>query len=204
MDSMIRHLARVLGLVLVCAAVTAWAQDSVRVRAKIERVEGQTLLVKSRDGAELKVAMTDNVVVVGLVKGSFADIKPGSFVGVTGMPRADGTFEAVEVHVFPESMRGTGEGHRPWDLKPHSTMTNGSVDHLVTGVEGQTMTLKYKDGEKQFVVPPSTPIVTFVLGNKSELTPGTEIFIAAATKQPDGTLQAARVNFGKDGLTPPM
>ncbi len=204
MDSMNRHLARALGLVLVCAAMTAWAQDSLRVRARIERVEGQTLLVKSRDGAELKIVLTDNAVIVGLVKGSFADIKPGSFVGVTGLPRADGTLEAVEVHVLPESMRGNGEGHRPWDLKPQSTMTNGSVEHKVAGVEGQTMILKYKHGEKKFVVEPSTPIVTNLLGNKSELTPGTEIFIPAATKQPDGTLQAARVSFGKDGLTPPM
>jgi len=162
------------------------------------------LLVKSRDGAELKVALTDNAVIVGLVKASFSDIKPGSFVGATGLPQADGTLKAVEVHIFPETMRGSGEGHRPWDLRPQSTMTNGSVEHPVTGVEGQTLTLKYKDGEKKFVVPPDTPIVTYVLGNKSELTPGTEIFVPAAKKLPDGTLETARVNFGRDGLTPPM
>ncbi len=178
--TMVRRLAGVGGLVLLCVAATAWAQDSMRVRARIVRVEGQTLLVRSRDGAELKVALTDNAVIVGLVKASFADIKPGSFVGATGLRQADGTLKAVEVHIFPESMRGAGEGHRPWGLAPESTMTNGSVEHPVTGVDGQTMVLKYKDGEKKFIVPPDTPIVIYVPGSKSELKAGTEIFISAA------------------------
>jgi hypothetical protein len=120
------------------------------------------------------------------------------------MPQADGSQRAVEVHIFPEAMRGTGEGHRPWDLRPQSTMTNANVEETVTGIDGQTLTLKYKDGEKKVIVPPDTPIVTYVMGNRSELAPGTKIFIPAATKQPDGTLETARVNFGKDGLTPPM
>ena len=204
MRKMIRRVATVGGFVLVFAGSTTWAQDTVRVRGTIERVEGQTLVVKSRDGAELKVALADNAVIVGLVKASLSDIKPGSFVGVTGMPQADGSQKAVEVHILPEAMRGTGEGHRPWDLRPQSTMTNANVEQIVAGIDGQTLTLKYKDGEKKIIVPPDTPIVTYMPGDKSELRPGVKIFIAAAKKQPDGTLQAPRVNFGKDGLTPPM
>ena len=204
---MIRRGATVGGFVLVFAASTTWAQDTVRVRGTIEQVEGQTLMVKSRDGAELKVVLADNALIVGIVKASLSDIKPGSFVGVTGMPQADGSQKAVEVHIFPEAMRGTGEGHYPWDLQPQSTMTNAnvvSVEQTVTGVEGRTLTMKYKDGEKKIIVPPDVPIVTYVMGDKSELKPGAKIFIAAAKRQPDGTLQAPLVNFGKDGLTPPM
>ncbi len=207
MQKMIRHVATVGGFVLVFAASTTWAQDTVRVRGTIEQVEGQTLRVRSRDGAELKVVLADNALVVGIVKASLSDIKPGSFVGVTGMPQADGSQKAIEVHIFPEAMRGTGEGHYPWDLRPQSTMTNANVvnvEQTVTGVEGRTLTMKYKDGEKKIIVPPDVPIVTYVMGDKSELKPGAKIFIAAAKKLPDGTLQAPRVNFGKDGLTPPM
>jgi hypothetical protein len=207
MHKVIRGVAAVGGLALAFAGSTTWAQDGVRVRGTIERVEGQTLIVQSREGAELKVVLADNALVVGLVKASLSDIKPGSFVGVTGMPQADGSQKAIEVHIFPEAMRGTGEGHRPWDLRPQSTMTNANVvtvEQTVTGVEGRTLTLKYKDGEKKIVVPPDTPIVTYLPADKRELKPGVKIFIAAANKQPDGTLQAPRVNFGKDGLTPPM
>ena len=204
MHKLIGRVAAVGGFVLVFAASTTWAQDSVRVRGTIERVEGQTLVVKSRDGAELKVALADNAVIVALAKASLSDIKPGSFVGVTGMPQPDGSQKALEVHIFPEAMRGTGEGHRPWDLHPQSTMTNANVEQIVAGIDGQTLTLKYKDGEKKIIVPSDTPIVTYMPGDKSELKPGVKIFITAANKQPDGTLQAQRVNFGKDGLTPPM
>jgi hypothetical protein len=207
MYKMIQRVTKISGLLLVFAVSTTWAQDTVRVRGTIERVEGQTLLVKSRDGAELKVVLADNALVVGIVQASLSDIKPGTFVGVTGMPQPDGSQKAVEVHIFPEAMRGTGEGHYPWDLRPQSTMTNGNVEHVeqtVTGVNGQMLTMKYKDGEKKITVPPDTPIVSYMLGDKSELKPGAKIFIAAAKKLPDGTLQAPRVNFGKDGLTPPM
>jgi hypothetical protein len=204
MHKMIRRVVTVGGLALVFAASTTWAQDTVRVRGTIERVEGQTLVVKSREGAELKVVLADNGVVVAIVKASLSDIKQGSFVGVTGMPQADGSQKAVEVHIFPEAMRGTGEWHRPWDLRPQSTMTNANVERTVAGVDGHTLTLKYKDGEKKIIVVPETAIVTYVPADKSELKPGVKIFIAAANKQPDGTLQAPRVNFGKDGLTPPM
>ena len=185
-------------------AASAWAQDTVRVRGTIERVDGNHLIVKSRDGTELKIALAEKALIVAIVKASLSDIKQGSFVGVTGMPQADGSQRAIEVHIFPESMRGTGEGHYPWDLRPNSTMTNANVEHMVTGVDGHTLSVKYKDGEKKLVVPPDATIVTYVPGDKSELKPGTKVFIAAAKKLPDGSLEAPRVNYGKDGLTPPM
>jgi len=182
----------------------AYAQDTVRVRGTIDRVEGPIYVVKSRDGAELKVALAENGIVVAIVKASLADIKPGLFVGSTGMPQPDGSQKAIEVHIFPEAMRGTGEGHYPWDLQADSTMTNANVEETVAGVDGQTLTLKYKTGEKKVVVTPQTVIVTYNPGDKNDLQPGTKIFIAAAKKQADGTLQAARINYGKEGLTPPM
>ena len=203
---MIRTARHVFGVTAFALALTAsaWAQDTVRIRGAIERVDGNTIVVKSRDGAELKVALANNALIVAIVKASLADIKQGSFVGVTGMPQADGSQRAIEVHIFPESMRGTGEGHYPWDLRPGSTMTNANVEQTVTGVDGQTLSVKYKDGEKKLIVPPDATIVTYTPGDKSELKPGTKIFIAAAKKLPDGTLEAPRVNYGRDGLTPPM
>ena len=180
------------------------AQDTVRVRGTIEKVEANALMVKSRDGRELKVVPADTAVIVAIVKASTADIKQGSFVGVTGMPQTDGSQRAIEVHIFPEAMRGTGEGHYAWDLRPQSTMTNANVEHAVTAVDGQTLTLKYKDGEKKIIVPPEATVVTYTTGDKSELKPGTKIFVAAAKKLPDGSLEAPRINYGKDGLTPPM
>jgi hypothetical protein len=198
-----RHALGIAAFTLVLAA-SAWAQGTVRVRGTIDRVDGNTLFVKSRDGAELKVALAPNALVVAIVKASLADVKQGSFVGVTGMPQADGSQRAIEVHIFPEAMRGTGEGHYAWDLRPGSTMTNANVEQTVSGVDGQTLSVKYKDGEKKLIVPPDATIVTYVTGDKSELKPGTKIFVAAAKKLPDGTLEAPRVNYGRDGLTPPM
>jgi hypothetical protein len=207
---MLRTLARrwlaTIGLTVFLAAPIASAQDSppVRVRGTIERVDGQNIVVKSRNGDEITVVLADNARIVALVKASLADIKAGSFVGITGMPQPDGSQRAVEVHVFPEAMRGTGEGHYAWDLQPQSTMTNGNVEQTVVGVDGQTLTLSYKGGEKKIVVQPDTPIVSYVPADRSELKPGLKIFIGAAKKQADGTLLAPRVNFGRDGLTPPM
>jgi Domain of unknown function (DUF5666) len=191
------------GLVLFLATA-ANAQSPIRVRGTIERVDGPTYVVKARDGTEFKVTLADNAQVTALTKASLSDIKQGSFVGVTAMPQTDGSQRAVEVHIFPEAMRGAGEGHRPWDLAPNSTMTNANVEQAVTGVDGQTLTLKYKEGEKKIVVPSEAAIVTFAPGDKSDLKPGVKVFIVAATKQPDGTLVTPRINFGKDGITPPM
>jgi hypothetical protein len=198
---------RVLGMIalLVIPAVPmAQGQDPpVRVRGTIDRVDGDTYIVKARGGAELKVKLAEKATVVALLKASLTDIKQGSYIGVTGMPQADGSQKALEVHIFPEAMRGTGDGHRPWDLQASSTMTNGNVEQTNAGTDGQSVTIKYKDGEKKFTVPADTPIVVYVPGEKSELKPGASIFIAAAIKQPDGSLQAPRVNVGR-GVAPPM
>jgi hypothetical protein len=183
-----------------------WAQQppSVRIRGTIEAIDGSLLTVKSREGTEMKVRMTDNVAVVGVANIAMSEIKPGSYIGVSGMPEPDGTQKAIAVHIFPETQRGVAEGFRPWDLRPNSTMTNATVAETVASTNGQNILVKYKDGEKKVVVPPGTPIVTFVPGEKSELKPGAKIIIFGATKKDDGTLEANRVNVGRDGITPPM
>jgi hypothetical protein len=187
-------------------ATAAWAQApaTVRIRGAIEAVDGPVLTVKSREGAEMKVRMTDNVVVIGIAKASLADIKPNSYIGVSGMPQADGSQKALAIHIFTEAQRGTGEGFRAWDLRPNSTMTNATVAETVAGTDGQNITVKYKDGEKKVVVGADTPIVSFVTGDKSELKPGAKIIIFGATKKDDGTLETNRLGVGLDGITPPM
>jgi hypothetical protein len=194
------------GLLLATSATFAQQQSStVRVRGTVEGVDGPMMTVKSRAGQiTYKVKMADNVSVRGIVKASLSDIKQNSFIGVTGMPQADGSQKAVEIHIFPEALRGTGEGHRPWDLMPNSTMTNATVAQMVKAVEGDEITLKYKDGDKKIVVAPNTTIVTYVPGDKSELKPGAKIFISAANKKEDGTLEASAISVGRDGITPPM
>jgi hypothetical protein len=187
-------------------ATAAWAQApaAVRIRGAIEAVDGPVLTVKSREGAEMKVRITDNAAVIGIAKASLADIKPNSYIGVSGMPQDDGSQKALAIHIFPEAQRGTGEGFRAWDLRPNSTMTNATVAETVAGTDGQNITVKYKDGEKKVVVGADTPIVAFVTGDKSELKPGAKIIIFGATKKDDGTLEANRVGVGLDGITPPM
>ena len=204
MSGMIQRTLAATSLALICMALPASAQETVRVRGTIERVEGPVYVVKNRDGAELKLTVTDNPLFVAIVKSTMADIKPGMFVGSTGMSLPDGSQKAIEVHIFPESMRGTGEGHYDWDLKPQTKMTNANVEQTVAGVDGQMLSVKYKDGEKKLLVTPETAVVTYVTGNKDDLKPGTKIFVAAAKKQPDGTVQTARITYGKDGLVPPM
>ena len=186
------------------AASMASAQEApVRIRGTIEKVDGDTYLVKARDGAELKLKLAANAAVVALVPATPADIKQGSYIGVSAMPQADGSQKALEVHIFPEAMRGVGDGHRGWDLQPSSTMTNGNVEATVAASDGHTVTLKYKDGEKKISIPSGIPIVLYEPGQRDELKPGAKIFVAAANKQADGTLQAARVNVGR-GVAPPM
>jgi hypothetical protein len=187
-------------------ASVAWAQQPppVRIRGTIESVDGAMLMIKSREGTDMKVRVTDNVAVFGVAKTEMSEIKPGSYIGVSAMPEPDGTQKALAVHIFPETQRGAAEGFRPWDLRPNSTMTNATVAETVKGTDGQNILVKYKDGEKKVVVPPDTPIVTFVAGDKSELKPGAKIIIFGALKKDDGTLEANRVNVGRDGITPPM
>jgi hypothetical protein len=187
-------------------ASAAWAQAPapVRIRGTIISVDGATLMIKSREGADMKVKMTDNVVVVGIAKSSLADIKPNSYIGVSAMPEPDGTQKALAIHIFPEAQRGTGEGFRAWDLRPNSTMTNATVAETVAGTDGQNIMVKYKDGEKKVVVPTGTPIVAFVTGDKAELKAGAKVIIFGANKKDDGSLEAGRVGVGLDGITPPM
>jgi len=207
MDRLTRRAFGAAGFAVMLATSAGFAQQSppVRVRGAIEAVDGTLLTVKSYDGkVTYKVRLADNVSVRGIVKAALADIKDNSFIGVTGIPQPDGSQKAVEIHIFPENMRGTGEGFRPWDLTPGSTMTNATVTQMVKEVSGPTITLRYKDGEKKIVVTDDTAIVTYVPGSTAELKPGAKIFIAGATKREDGTLQASAVSVGRDGLTPPM
>jgi hypothetical protein len=197
-----------LGVALIGVALAQ--QPPVRVRGEIEKVDGNTLTVKARDGAQLIIAVPDNVRVMNFVKASLADIKPNSYIGVTAMPQADGSQKAIAIHIFSEAQRGTGEGHRPWDLRPGSTMTNAAVETTAGSVDGQVLTVKYKSGdkgdktdEKKVIVPPDAVIVAYAPADRTELKPGAQIIIFGAQKQPDGTLQAQAVNVGR-GVTPPM
>ena len=189
---------------LFATAALAQAPATVRIRGAIEAVDGAVLTVKSREGTEVKVHLANDVAVIGIAKSALSDVKPGSYIGVSAMPQEDGSQKALAVHIFPEAMRGTGEGFRAWDLKPNSTMTNATVAETVAGTDGQNIMVKYKDGEKKVVVGPDTPIVAFVTGNKDELKPGAKIIIFGATKKDDGTLEAGRIGVGIDGITPPM
>jgi hypothetical protein len=203
-----RSLARFLPAIAVVAVSTlgAMAQQSptpTRVRGTIEAVDGEVVAVKSRSGEDVKLRMTSDIRIVGIIKIALSDIKVGSFIGTTTVPGPDGTPSAVVVHVFPEEMRGTGEGSRPYDLKPNSTMTNATVATSVVGNDGHTLLIKYKDGEKKVVVSPETPVVTYVPADKSDLKPGAKL-IAFIKQLPDGSFETSRISVGRDGLTPPM
>ena len=192
-------------LMVVASSLYAIAQQTSpsRVRGTIEGVDGNVLAVKSRGGEDVKFRMTDDIRVIGIIKISLADIKVGSFIGTTTVPGPDGGEDAIEVHVFPEEMRGTGEGSRPFDLRPNSTMTNATVAESVAGNDGRTLLIKYKDGEKKVVVSSDTPVVTYVPADKSDLKAGAKV-IAAMKKLADGSFETNRVSVGRDGLTPPM
>jgi len=184
-------------------AVAQRAPVPTRVRGTIESVNGDTMQVKSRSGEDVKLHMTSDILLVGITKIALADIKVGSFIGTTTVPGPDGMPTAVEVHVFPEAMRGTGEGSRPYDLRPNSTMTNATVSESVVGNDGHTLLVKYKDGEKKVLVTPETPVVTYVPADKSDLKAGAKI-IAFIKQRPDGSFDTTRISVGRDGLTPPM
>lgn len=187
------------------AATAALAQQppTVRLRGTIEKVNGHTVMAKSAKGDELKLNLADKVMVVEVVKASLADIKPGDFVGSGAMPQPDGTQKAIEVHIFPVSMRGTGEGFRPWDHGPTSTMTNGTVGATVTGVSGPMLTVKYKDGEQKIMVPPDAPVVRFQISDLNAIKPGAPFAVLAAVKQSDGSFNVGRINVGQNGASPP-
>jgi hypothetical protein len=188
--------ASAFALLFAASFAAAQAPEMVRVRATIETVDGSMLTAKSRDGVEMKIKLADNAPVNEVVKASLADIKQNSFVAVTAMPQPDGSQKATAVIIFPEAMRGVGEGHRPWDFVPNSTMTNATVDNTVSSVDGEKLVVKYKDGDKTIMVSPATEIAAYVKKSAAELKPGEKIFIAAAKKLPDGTLEAPNVSFG--------
>jgi hypothetical protein len=193
---------------IVVTAASAQQAQTQRVRGTIEKVDGNTLLIKAPGGgAPLTLTLTNDALVVGVVKATAADIKEGSYIGSGALPQPDGTQKAVEVHIFAESQRGTGDGHRGnWDGSPYGagtgTMTNGAVGQMVSSVDGPVVTVKYKDGEKKVIVGPNVPIVRYEIGDRSELKPGAAVSVVAATKKPDGTFSAARINVGRNGVVP--
>ena len=207
-----RLLAGILAVVsLVVMPALALAQQPpggpppVRVRGTIEKVEGNTVTVKARDGKTEVLKLADNPRIIAMEKATLADIKVGSFIGVTAMPQPDGSQKAIGLHIFMDAQRGVvPSGHTPLDREPGGTMTNADVESTVTGVDGQTIMVKYKDGDKKVIVPPNTPVVRFNPGNKDDLKPGAQFFIVAATKQADGSFTAPAINVGRDGAVPPM
>ena len=196
------------GALIALLAVSAGAQTPpegtpTRIRGTVEKLDGQTLTVKSREGQQLTIALAPNFTVAAVVKKSLGDIKAGDFVGAASTKGTDGKLHALEVLIFPEALRGTGEGERAWDLTPDSLMTNATVAGIASAAQGQALKVTYKGGESEIIVAPSTPVVTFAPGDASLLKPGAAVFIGAITK-PDGSLSAARVNAEKDGVKPPM
>jgi hypothetical protein len=188
------------------SSVSAQAQN-VRVRGTIEKLDGNVLMVKSRDGAELKLVLKDNVRIGGVVKASLADVKPDTNVAITSRPRADGSLEAFELRI---ALAGQpfNSFHSEWDLMPNSFMTNGSLQASVAGVDGQVLTVKYKivgkpDEEKKLVVTPKTIIATTVPGTKEDLKPGLKVFVAGAPRLPDGSLDVAAIQVEKE-IPPPQ
>ncbi|MBV8133006.1 MAG: hypothetical protein JO282_10930 [Alphaproteobacteria bacterium] len=196
------------GALIALMAVPAGAQQApqgtpTRIRGTVEKLDGQALTVKSREGQQVMIALAPNVTVAYLVKKSLGDIKAGDFVATTSSKGTDGKNHSVELRIFPEAMRGLGEGQYAWDLMPESLMTNATVSGITGAPQGQTLKVTYKGGESEIVVGPDTPIFGYGTGDTSLLKPGAAIFIVALKKD-DGTLSAARVTAEKDGVKPPM
>jgi hypothetical protein len=202
---MTRHLVRAaLAALPLLAALPAFAQaPAQRVRGTIERVDEAGIRVRSREGEDLTIALAPDARVNTLKRVELGSVAPGAYIGTAAMPQSDGTLRAIEVLVFPEAMRGAGEGHRGWDLLPESTMTNATVADTVTAVDGRVLTLTYGGERKRVVVPPDAPVVTPVPGTRADLKAGEAVFLSAQ-RQPDGSLRAAQVTVGKDGVAPPM
>ena len=191
-------------IIVVAGAAGAFAQQpaSVRVVGAVENFDGNVLAVKSEKLGEVKVNLTADATVFGVTEATVADIKPGAYIGVGATPQPDGSLRAVQVTVLAESQRGLSEGHRLWDARPNSTMTNGTVDQTVASVDGRVVIVKYKDGEKKIIVPPDARILAYQAGDKSELKPGAYIAIVRAIKKPDGSLETNRVNVGRGEVVP--
>jgi hypothetical protein len=189
--------------VLVSTSAIAQTVPPTRVRGTVATLDGNTLTVNSRDGQKLEIALKDGFAVASVKKVELSSIEPNSFIGTATRAGADGKLTAIEVLVFPEAMRGTGEGFYPWDLEPGSMMTNGTVKGAVTAASGRELTIGFKDSSNTVFVPPSAPVVTFAPATRDDLKPGAPVFVVA-TKDAQGKLGAARVTVGKDGVAPPM
>ena len=190
-------------LPLVLGAAPARADGTpVRVRGTVVSLEGSKLVVHAKDGKDVTVSLKDKYAALAVVRSSMEDIKQDTFIGTATVVQPDGSLRAVEVVVFPESLRGFAEGHYPWDLGPSSMMTNATIANKVQGVDGETVSVTYKGGEKKITIPTNVPIVAVVPADKSEITPGVIVFIPTE-KQADGTLLGGAVLFGK-GVVPPM
>src|SRR2546428_5307005 len=185
------------------AAGGAPANPPVRLRGTVERIDRTHLIVKTNTGKSMDVKLADNYVVVGIARASLADVASGKFIGTTTVGERDGALVALEVHIFPENMRGTGEGHYDWDLRPTSKMTNANVANVTSMGKDRVLTVQYKGGEKKVLVPEKAVIVSFTPADRSELKLGAKVFVNAQ-RQPDGSLTAARVNVGLHGQVPPM
>lgn len=201
---MIRAIA---AFTLVAVSAVAFAQapanPPVRIRGTVEKLDGNMLTVKARNGQSMTVKLADNFTVMGVAKASLADVGSGKFIGTTTVGERQGALIAEEVHIFPENMRGTGEGHYDWDLRPNSKMTNANVANVTSMGKDRVMTVQYKGGEKKILVPENAVVVAFEPTDKSQLKPGAQVFVNSQ-KQPDGSLAAARVNVGLKGQIPPM
>lgn len=201
---MIRAIAVFLITAASAAAVAqAPANPPVRIRGTVEKIDGQTLTVKTNSAQSMTVKLADNYAVMGIARASVADIGSGKFIGTTTLGERDGALVALEVHIFPENMRGTGEGHYDWDLRPASKMTNANVANVTTMGKDRVLTVQYKGGEKKVLVPENAVVVMFKPAERSELKPGAAIFVVSQ-RQPDGSLTAPRVNVGLNGQIPPM
>jgi outer membrane lipoprotein SlyB len=203
--SSVKMIGAALAAMCLLAAASASAQTAapVRVRGTIASINGQDLTVKSRDGNTVAIKLAPDVAVTAVVKADMSDITVGKFVGIAALPQGSEPERALEVLIFPESARGSGEGHYAWDLMPESTMTNATITDAVDKVDGRTLTLKHKDGETRIAVPKDVPIVTFAPGDRALLIADAGVMVPAV-KQPDGTMTAARILVGKDGVKPPM
>jgi hypothetical protein len=182
----------------------AWAEGTpVRVRGTVVSLDGSKLVVHAKDGKDVNVTLKDNYAVLAVVKSSMADIKENTFIGTATVAQPDGSLRSLEVVVFPDSLRGFAEGHYPWDLGSSSMMTNATVAQKVHAIDGETVSVTYKGGEKKITIPPNVPIVALVPADKNDIKPGAIVFVPTE-KQADGTLLSGAILFGKDGVVPPM
>jgi hypothetical protein len=189
-------------LTLVASGALAQQPPAMRVSGTVESFDGKLLAIKSDKLGEVKVTLAGDAAVFGVSKATIADVKPGAFIGVGAMPQPDGSQRAIQVTVFAEVQRGQGEGHRPWDARPNSTMTNGAVDQTVASVDGQVAMVKYKGGEQKIVIPPDAKILAYAVGDKAELKPGAHVAVLRAVRKPDGSLETNRVNVGRGDVVP--